>query len=596
MKKMPNFKPIVAATAATAGVVTSAGVVGGLVYAHQAHREKISSGLKEIQREGIQNIDGANLAAEHLWGLPDEDERKNIREMVEKYVSENDDVIYKLSRAAKLKLLSKSSSEFVMLKLLKDKQTKAEALKRIANHDENSWKEGFDLKLLESELPESLLFEYHSAASAQLMRALRSIEKKGPDAKGQERRKALDKLEKTLLNKRREDKTKELTDEITAIQTSFMLKDMIRKKNMRHFSDADYAVRYFENLNLPHERQQIMELVLQWVENDENDDAEIKELSKTARTKLLYLPLVSDSEVAMLKLLRDEDEEVKAAALERIVNHNEADWGEGFDLKLLKYLPELLNSKLKEQAIPLLMRALENINKAGPELPERFQALEKLQSELETYNSPGVESLSIQTLIQKARNIAVRGKMYYDLKNISNKEEINMDEANFALKHLWYLFQNDDKHRSVKERIKLQVGKYVEGNDNIYQLSKDAKEKLLWDVNSEFAMWKLLSDEDEEVKAQALRRIKARPENLWNEEFISKLLESNLPNLLLVKVLHPEASAQLRRTLRKIRVDAIKTPQIMEALRKLERVLKTQSKSSADALIHQEVHQLLKPS
>ena len=52
MKKMPNFKPIVAATAATAGVVTSAGVVGGLVYAHQAHREKISSGLKEIQREG----------------------------------------------------------------------------------------------------------------------------------------------------------------------------------------------------------------------------------------------------------------------------------------------------------------------------------------------------------------------------------------------------------------------------------------------------------------------------------------------------------------------------------------------------------------
>ena len=136
------------------------------------------------------------------------------------------------------------------------------------------------------------------------MRALRSIEKKGPDAKGQERRKALDKLEKTLLNKRREDKTKELTDEITAIQTSFMLKDMIRKKNMRHFSDADYAVRYFENLNLPHERQQIMELVLQWVENDENDDAEIKELSKTARTKLLYLPLVSDSEVAMLKLLR----------------------------------------------------------------------------------------------------------------------------------------------------------------------------------------------------------------------------------------------------------------------------------------------------
>ena len=59
MKKMPILKPIVA-TAATAGVVTSAGVVGGLVYAHQAHREKISSGLKEIQREGIQNIDGAN--------------------------------------------------------------------------------------------------------------------------------------------------------------------------------------------------------------------------------------------------------------------------------------------------------------------------------------------------------------------------------------------------------------------------------------------------------------------------------------------------------------------------------------------------------
>lgn len=315
----------------------------------------------------------ANFAAEHLWKLPDGNERQEIRVLVQKYV-ENDDVIYDLPKATKLRLLWDFSSEFAMLKLLQDEEEiKASALQRIADYEEDFWSTEFDLKLLESHLRNLLLEEkHHSAASTQLTRALDYINRTG----ALERQEALITLQEYLGSLKDRNRTQNLTQKIRAVKKTFHLKRIIQRGKIQKNAEAGFAVEWFLYLPGADEREKIRALVRTYLEEDE---ARIDELSKEAKVSLLSHFV---SELAMWKLLRDEDEEVKKVALKRIEDHDEAYWGEGFDLKLLEYLPNLLlDKKYHLKAFVNLMKALQYINRTG--LPEKIQALEELQKVLE---------------------------------------------------------------------------------------------------------------------------------------------------------------------------------------------------------------------
>ena len=509
---MPNFKPIVATT-------VGVGVVGGLAglagFAHNTRREHISSRLLKIRTGGIQSMQDANFAAEHFGNLPDGNERQEIRVLVQKYV-ENDDVIYDLPKATKLRLLWDFSSEFAMLKLLQDEEEiKASALQRIADYEEDFWSTEFDLKLLESHLRNLLLEEkeekHHSAASTQLTRALDYINRTGaPNWKS--RRKALNALETQLGQKpaseRRSPHEQNLLLKIRAVKTSYYLKDIIRN-GIQNESDADYAVEWFSYLPRAAEREEIKALVRRYLEEDE---ARIDNLTKDAKLRLLSH---FASELAMWKLLRDEDEEVKKAALKRIADHNEANWSEGFDLKLLTYLPELLDSELQEEASGQLTRALDNMKNAPISL-ERIEALrslkqvlfEKFEEEptltLTPTPTPLDEAKNIRFILhEKVETMANQWEIYYRLKEIRQKKEITeKNDGNFALEHLWNIFDQEERDQLINLVVPW-------AERNISELTKPAKESLL-DLNSEVVMRAFVTDEDEEVRAaakQALRRI-----------------------------------------------------------------------------------------